>query len=391
VPIVTIPDRDDGGLGAGSSDGAASERSLAYVIYTSGSTGQPKGVMIEHRSVLRLVDRTRGLFGFTDRDVWTLFHSMSFDVSVFEMWGALLTGGRLVVVPTPVIRVPEQLTALVDAEQVTVLSQTPSAFRGFSQAYLRAGRTTPLRAIVFAGEALSNKLLEPWIARYGDDRPMLVNMYGITETTVHLTFHRVRATQLRERHSFIGEPIDDMRIHLLDDRRQPVPASVPGRIYVSGPGVARGYLNRPELTAERFVSNPAGDGEHARLYDSGDLAVRLENGSLVYLGRADGQLKVRGYRVEPREVEACLEEQPSVAGVVVVAEELDDVTGLVAYVVARDAGAGREAEEGISRALAARARQELPNHMRPSDYRFVAALPLTTNGKVDRRALAGAR
>jgi amino acid adenylation domain-containing protein len=392
VPIVAIGDRDDGcGGQADITCGPVSERSLAYVIYTSGSTGQPKGVMIEHRSVLRLIERTRGLFAFTDADVWTLFHSMSFDVSVFEMWGALLTGARLVVVPTPVLRVPEQLAALVDAERVTVLSQTPSAFRGFSEAYLRTARTTPLRVIVFAGEALSNRLLEPWTARYGDERPRLVNMYGITETTVHLTFHRVTAAQVREPHSFIGEPIDDMRIHLLDDRRLPVPALVPGRIYVSGPGLARGYLNRPALTAERFIETSAGDGDHARWYDSGDIAMRLETGALVYLRRADGQLKVRGYRIEPREVEACLEEVTSVACVVVAAEDFGGVTGLVAYVVARDATGDRDTENRISRALAARARQALPNHMRPSDYRFVTTVPLTTSGKIDRRALANAR
>jgi amino acid adenylation domain-containing protein len=349
--------------------------------------------MIEHRSVLRLIERTRDMFAFDSTDVWTLFHSMSFDVSVWEMWGALLTGARLVVVPEATIRAPEQFAALIDTDQVTVLSQTPSAFRQLSQAYLRVERPTTLRAIVFAGEALPNRLLEAWVSRYGDERPMLVNMYGITETTVHLTFRRVTLAQLRERHSFIGEPIDDMRIHLLGDRRQPVPPQTPGRIYVSGPGVARGYLNRPGMTAQRFIASRDGEGDHERIYDSGDIAMRLDTGELVYLGRADAQVKVRGFRIEPREVEACLEDHPAVAAVIVVVEDFGgDVSGLLAYVVPHDiVTLGGDACDRIIRGLAAKAQRELPNHMQPADYRLVATLPLTTNGKIDRLALMGSR
>ena len=372
---------------------AVPDRALAYVMYTSGSTGRPKGVMIEHRSALRLFERTRGKFAFDSSDVWTLFHSMSFDVSVWEMWGALLTGAKLIVVPTALTRAPEQFAALIDAARVTVLSQTPSAFRQFSQAYLRVSRPTALRVIVFAGEALPNRLLESWVGSYGDERPMLVNMYGITETTVHLTFHRVVRAQLRERHSFIGEPIDDMRIHLLGDRQQPVPAEVPGRIYVSGPGVARGYLQRPGLTAQRFIASDDGEGDHTRLYDSGDIAMRLTTGDLVYLGRSDDQVKVRGFRIEPREIESCLEEDTGVAAIVVVAEDLEgEVNGLVAYVVPHDTATLRsDAGDRFMRGLAAKAHRELPNHLQPADYRLVAALPLTTNGKIDRLALRGSR
>ena len=369
----------------------SSARNVAYIIYTSGSTGQPKGVMIEHRSVLRLLERTQQVFEFDSTDVWTLFHSISFDFSVWELWGPLVTGARLIIVPATVARAPQQFGAQVDAHQVTVLNQTPSAFRQFSQAYLHARRPTTLRVVIFGGEALPNQLLAPWVSRYGDERPMLVNMYGITETTVHVTWRRVTRAQLLDPHSFIGVPIDDLRLYLLDSERRPVLPGVAGRIYVSGAGLARGYFNRPGLTAERFPANGAGavEADHARLYDSGDMAMQLSSGHLVYLGRADDQIKIRGFRIEPREIEACLEAHSAVACAVVVAKEFSpDVYGLAAYVVPR-AGvpAGGDAGDRLTRAIAAKIRRELPGHMRPDEYRLVPHVPLTNNGKIDRQAL----
>jgi amino acid adenylation domain-containing protein len=392
VPIVTVSG-SEGNPGAATAPAVpvGSDRTLAYVIYTSGSTGRPKGVMVEHRNVLRLFERTRQIFGFDETDVWTLFHSMSFDFSVWEMWGALLTGARLVVVPAAIARAPEHFCGQVDANRVTVLNLTPTAFRHFSEVYLRIGRPTSLRIVVFGGEALSNRLLEPWMSRHGDERPVLINMYGITETTVHVTWRRVTMSQLRERHSVIGVPIEDLQVHLLDDRRRPVAAGVAGRLYVSGPGVARGYLNRPGLTAERFTAHDASEESDARLYDSGDLAARLPTGDLVYLGRADDQIKLRGFRIEPREVEACLEAQAGVAAAVVLVEDVEpDASGLVAYIVSHD-GRACEGEAGreIVRALAAKVRRELPGYMWPSEYRLVPSLPMTPNGKIDRHALSG--
>ena len=341
--------------------------------------------------MLRLFERTQHLFAFDAADVWAQFHSISFDFSVWEIWGALLTGARLVIVPSRIARSPGELRSLLEQQQVTVLNQTPTAFRQFSQSALRAGRATTLRLVIFGGEALPPRMLEPWIARYGDERPRLINMYGITETTVHVTHKRITARDLGGPHSPIGVPIDDLRVYLLDEDGRPVPTGMPGRLSVSGPGLARGYWQRPALTAERFV--PHADEGYARRYESGDLAIRLATGDLAYLGRSDDQVKVRGYRIEPREVEACLAGHPAVAASVVVPEDLEpDAAGLVAHVMLRGATGRSAAErERIAAALAARAGAELPAYMRPSDYRFVTAFPLTLHGKVDRQALMSGR
>ncbi|KJY40780.1 hypothetical protein VR41_14560, partial [Streptomyces sp. NRRL B-1568] len=240
-------------------------------------------------------------YGFGEQDVWPLFHSYAFDVSVWEMWGALLHGGRLVVVPAGVTRSPEEFLDVLVESGATVLCQTPSAFRSLS---VLAGEGDPrvgklgLRAVVFAGERLELSELRPWTDRVGCERPVLVNMYGITETTVHSTFHQVSEADLaRSDRNPVGVPLSDTAIHLLDAHGRLVPVGVPGEIYVGGPAVARGYLNRPSLTAERFVPDPFGVAG-ARMYRSGDQARRLADGSLDFLGRIDKQVKVRGYRIE---------------------------------------------------------------------------------------------
>ena len=319
----------------------ATPASLAYVIYTSGSTGTPKGVCVEHRNVLSLFEATRGQFGFDERDAWILFHSHAFDVSVWELWGALLHGGRLCVAPFWLTRTPGALLDLLRAEGVTVLCQTPSAFLPLMHADQERGEPAgalALRYVIFAGEALDPRSLRPWMDRHGDARPNLINMYGITETTVHATFRRVTLEDARAgQGSPIGWPIASLEFHLLDEQMRPVPAGAPGEIYVGGVGVARGYLNRPELTAARFVEAPGG-----RLYRSGDLARQREDGELEYLGRLDHQVKIRGFRIELGEVEAALRELPAVRDAAVLARE--DAPGdrrLVAYVVP----AAAEAEE----------------------------------------------
>ncbi len=356
----------------------------AYVIYTSGSTGRPKGVVVTHANVLRLFDATRHWFGFGADDAWTLFHSYAFDFSVWEMWGALLHGGRLVVVPFETSRDPGAFRALLAAERVTVLNQTPSAFRQL----VRADGSAPadelaLRLVVFGGEALEPRSLEPWIGRHGDRRPRLVNMYGITETTVHVTCRPVTAADAESAAgSVIGEGIPDLAVHLLDRQLEPVPPGVPGEMFVGGGGVARGYLGRPGLTAERFVPDPFG-GAGARMYRSGDRARRRAGGGLEYLGRADQQVKVRGFRVEPGEVEAALLGCPGVREALVAARE--DEPGarrLVAYLVADDAGGGATVGS-----LRGRLAERLPEHMVPAAFVFLERLPLTPHGKVDRRAL----
>ncbi|HEV7667233.1 MAG TPA: amino acid adenylation domain-containing protein [Thermoanaerobaculia bacterium] len=357
----------------------------AYVIYTSGSTGRPKGVVVTHDNVVRLFAATRDWFGFTEGDVWTLFHSYAFDFSVWEIWGALLYGGRLEVVPYWVSRSPEAFLALLERERVTVLCQTPSAFRQLQR--VEAGdpelRPLALRWVIFGGEALEPRSLVPWAARRGTDRPRLINMYGITETTVHVTYRRVRDGDIAgTAASVIGVPIPDLSIYVLDPRGRVVPPGVAGEIVVGGLGVATGYLGRPELTAERFAPDPFGVAPGARLYRSGDLGRWLAMGELEYLGRIDHQVKLRGFRIELGEIEAALAGHAEVAdAVVLIREDTPGDRRLVAYVVGA-AGALPDREE-LRAHLAAR----LPDYMVPAVIVALASLPMTQNGKVDRKAL----
>ncbi|KGV19021.1 non-ribosomal peptide synthetase [Burkholderia pseudomallei] len=382
---------------------------LAYVIYTSGSTGRPKGVMVEHAQVVRLFGATQAWFGFDERDVWTLFHSYGFDFSVWELWGALLHGGRLVIVPTEVTRTPSAFFALLCAEGVTVLNQTPSAFQALMSAQEEreereereeaAGNIERanvvahrLRYVIFGGEALEPRTLASWYARHGE-RTQLVNMYGITETTVHVTYCALRAEDaMRLGASPIGVRIPDLQLYVLDDRREPVPMGVTGELYVGGAGVARGYLNRPELTRERFIDDPFVAG--GRLYRTGDLARWRTDGSLEYLGRNDFQVKIRGFRIELGEIEAQLAKVTGVREVVVLARDsaadTDQNADLNASATANSSEkrlvAYYKGDADVA-ALRAQAAQHLPSYMVPSAYVRLDAWPLTPNGKLDRRAL----
>ncbi len=355
----------------------------AYVIYTSGSTGRPKGVVVSHRNVARLMTATDPWFGFCAKDVWTLFHSCAFDFSVWEIWGCLLHGGRLVIVPFVVSRSPEEFHALLVAERVTVLNQTPSAFVNLSQVDARVpAAPLCLRVVIFGGEALVPAALRGWIARHGDTRPELVNMYGITETTVHVTYRRILAADAEhERESLLGHPIADMQLHLLNGSRQPVGVGEEGELWIGGGGVALGYLNRPALAAERFVQADF-LGQEGRLYRSGDLARRRADGELVYVGRRDSQVKINGFRIELGEVEAAIVAHPSLVQACVVAHaESSGGARLAAYYVAKTG------PEPSTRELSQFLAQRLPAQMMPAFYIGLPALPLTANGKVDRQAL----
>ena len=360
---------------------------LAYVIYTSGSTGAPKGVMVEHGNVTRLFAATQAWFHFNEQDVWTLFHSIAFDFSVWELWGALLYGGRVVVVSYLTARSPQDFYRLVCEQGVTVLNQTPSAFAQLINAQSCSEQNTghTLRVVIFGGEALELRALQTWVQRNGAQRPQLVNMYGITETTVHVTYRPLTQEEIAtERSSPIGKAIPDLRTYLLDTSREPVPIGVIGEIYVGGAGVARGYLNRPDLTAERFIADPFSSDPDARLYKTGDLGKWREDGAIEYLGRNDHQVKIRGFRIELGEIEAQLLRQPQVRESVVVAREDGSADKrLVAYVVPSSAGAGEVSAEGLRSAL----KEVLPEYMVPGAFVVLESLPLTPNGKLDRRAL----
>jgi amino acid adenylation domain-containing protein len=353
---------------------------IAYVIYTSGTTGKPKGVIIEHRNVTHLLAVAEQRFAFGRDDVWPLFHSFAFDVSVWELWGALTFGGRLIVIPQSLARSPADFYALLCHERVTVLNQTPSAFRQLAAAAAESRERHCLRYIVFAGEALEMPTLRPWVARNPLDRTSLINMYGITEITVHATYRKLSQADIEAGTSVVGAAIPGLNIYLLDRHLQPVPVGVRGEIYVSGRGVARSYLNRPELTAERFLHDPFGADPAVRMYKSGDLGRWLPDGTIEYLGRNDTQIKLRGFRIEPGEIEARLLAHPQVREAVVVAREAAQGKRLIGYVT----GTG---EGDIEGRLRAHLEASLPDYMVPARIVVLESLPLTLNGKLDKRAL----
>src|SRR6185369_282402 len=295
----------------------------------------------------------------------------------WELWGALLYGGRLVVVPYLVSRSPEAFHQLLVKEQVTVLNQTPSAFRQLIHAEETADLA--LRLVIFGGEALEIQSLKPWFDRHGDQKPLLVNMYGITETTVHVTYRPLSLADLNGG-SVIGRPIPDLQVYVLDAYMQPVPVGVTGEMYVGGDGVARGYFRQPALTATRFTPHPFSTKPGARLYRTGDLARYLITGELEYLGRIDHQVKIRGFGIELGEIEAVLLTYSGVREAVVTARE--DSPGekrLAAYLILEHTTPIGELRSFL--------KERLPDYMIPSAFVVLDKLPLLSNGKVDRRRL----
>ena len=371
-------------VAAGESDVAplvvVSPRDMAYVIYTSGSTGRPKGCMVEHRNVTRLLVNDRSEFDFNERDVWTVFHSFAFDFSVWELFGALIFGGRAVVVPREVAQNSAEFLALLERTGTTVLNQVPSAFQPLMEESVTRNAALSVRYVIFGGEALKPALLKRWRAYRPGAR--LINMFGITETTVHVTFKEIGETEIESGLSNIGRPIPTTTLYVLDRSLQPVPIGVAGELCVGGLGVARGYLNRPELSAERFVPDPYASEADALLYRSGDLGRQLPNGEIEYIGRRDTQVKLRGHRIELGEIEAALLKEHGVRQAVVLVRE--DALGdqrLVAYVVL---GEGITATAAVFRDGL---RLSLPEIMIPSAIEFLDRIPLTGNGKIDLRAL----
>lgn len=355
----------------------AQPRDLAYVIYTSGTTGKPKGVLIEHKNVVRLLFTSKPLFDFNESDVWTLFHSFCFDFSVWEMYGALLYGGKLVIIPKSVAQDPAVFWEVIQREQVTVLNQTPSAFYSLIQE--EGGRPQSdmkLRNIIFGGEALLPTRLKPWKEKY--PQIMFINMYGITETTVHVTYKEIHQANMDHPASNIGKPIPTLSCYILDEQCRPVPIGVVGELYVSGEGVARGYLHRPELTAERFVEIPFFPGK--RMYKTGDLAKWLPNGDMEYVGRMDQQVKIRGHRIELGEIESKLLEMEEIQDAAVISRpDRHGQSSLYAYVVLKDEFTVKQIRDALT--------QVLPSFMIPAYFVSLEYIPLTSNGKLNRQAL----
>ena len=368
---------------------------IAYVIYTSGTTGQPKGVMVSHRNVVRLFSETDAWFHFNEQDAWTLFHSYGFDFSVWEIWGALFYGGRLVIVPHWVTRSPGQFIRLLDEEKITVLNQTPSAFYQLQQAVLRESAPSALRLryVIFGGETLELQRIRPWANAFGLAAPALINMYGITETTIHVTYHQLSELDLNRNFAPIGRPIPDNQLYVLDTGGKLCAIGVPGEIYVGGGGVTQGYLNHSALTRQRFVPNPFAEASDEKLYRSGDLAYYHEDGRICYLGRMDQQVKIRGYRIELGDIESCLngytvqaedDALPTIEKCVVLAQK--DRAGeavLVAYLVPAFELRDSDHEVAFVKSVRAHLEQTLPPFMAPNKFVLLRDIPLTINGKLN--------
>ncbi|XP_055307554.1 uncharacterized protein LOC129571736, partial [Sitodiplosis mosellana] len=352
---------------------------LVYVIYTSGSTGTPKGVTVEHQQVVHLFEVTKGKFGFSTEDKWCLFHSFSFDVSVWEIWGALSHGSQLSIVPFSATRSMDELYDLICTSGITVLNQSPSTLKMLMNVEKFSSRSDKLRYVFFGGESLDPLILRDWFEKYDKGQTVLANMYGPTETVIIATCWICDGENSLVP---IGRPLPNKQIYLLDAHGEPVPLGAEGELHIGGDGVARDYLNRPELTAERFLPDPFSDDPAARMYRTGDRVRYLPDGNLIYLGRIDQQVKIRGFRIEPGEIEAHLVANPQVREAVVQPYGNESDVRLVAYVVANT-----DTDTLIAQDLRTHLSKLLPDYMIPAAYVCLPSLPLTPNGKLDRQAL----
>lgn len=352
-----------------------------YIIYTSGSTGQPKGCLVSHRNVVRLMINDQFEFEFSEHDTWIAAHSFCFDFSVWEVYGALIYGAKVVIAQRETVQQPHAFLDLVEREGVTILNQTPAAFYAFAEAATKNADLSRmnLRYVIFGGDRMEAKYLAPWVRKYPLEQTQLINMYGITETTVHVTFHRITRDEIEEGSgtSIIGHPLPETEVWVLNEYLKPVPIGVTGEMYVSGSGVSSGYLNHPELNTQRFIDNPlSGVG---KIYKTGDLGRWTENGTLEYLGRNDYQVQIRGFRVETGEIETILLRMPEIEKAFVMPfEESPGVMALIVYL---------QGDEKPSQIIRSNLETTLPSYMVPNRFIWLEQFPLTSNGKIDRKAL----
>ena len=374
LPVILVDVHDDAPPArAGTPEVPAQPDDLAYVIYTSGSTGRPKGVAVSHRALVNLLESMAREPGFREEDVLLSVTTLSFDIAALELYLPLIQGGRVVLASRDDASDPEQLMERLASSRATVMQATPATWRMLVDSGWKGEAN--LR-VLCGGEGLPRDLAESLLARVG----ALWNMYGPTETTVWSATGRVTSGVGPVS---IGRPIANTQFWVLDGKLQPMPVGVPGELYIAGMGLASGYWKRPDLVAERFVPNPFAGESGARMYRTGDRGRWLPDGRLECLGRIDDQVKVRGFRIEPGEIEAVLREFDGVLGALVLAQDTSvSDRRLVAYVAH---GTNPPMDEGELRAHLGR---RLPSYMVPTAWVFLDALPLTPNGKVDRRALA---
>ncbi len=350
---------------------------LAYVIYTSGSTGTPKGVAVPHRAVNRLVCNTNYI-QIEPSDRIAQASNSAFDAATFEIWGSLLHGARLVIMPQQVVLSPHQFAADLRAQGISGLFLTTALFNQLASVVPQA--FTDLRHLLFGGEAVDPQSVLA-VLRHGAPQRLL-HVYGPTESTTFACWYLVQDIPAGATTVPIGRPISNTQIYLLDSQLQPVPIGTPGELYIGGDGLARGYLNRPELTAASFIPDPLSQAPGARLYKTGDLARCLSDGNIEFLGRIDRQVKLRGFRIELGEIEAHLSQHSSVQqAVVIVREDSPGDRRLVAYVVPT------QLPDALATTLKCFLQDKLPNYMVPSGFVILDSLPLTANGKVDRQNL----
>jgi len=361
-----------------------------YVIYTSGTTGKPKGVMVSHDNLHQLLSSTKTLFDFDEADRWCLFHSLCFDFSVWEIFGSLFNGSTLFIPNRYLVGAGEPFCEFVIANKISILNQTPSAFHLFSTALISKGKVNEidLRMVIFGGESLSLKTLKSWIEYYPTDKISLINMYGITETTVHVTYKQLTADCFTASVENIGQPLPHMQVDILNELGELLPPGEVGEIVVSGKGVSLGYYQRADLNREKFVKLDLPGGIATKAYRSGDLGRVLENGDIEFRGRKDRQVKIRGHRVELGEIEAVLSDHSKIERSVVLVKQYGDVDRrLVAFVVPYADGDTKTEMEVMEVMLRMFSNKRLPSYMVPSVYVAIDAIPLTSNGKVDEAAL----